>query len=257
RFEEAYRLSRDHRLLWNIALCQKNLRQYAALLGTMRRLEQEAGAALTAEEQKDIVDLRQTAEALVSRVEIAASEGGATVLVDGVAMGTTPLAEPLVVDIGERKVRITKPGFQEFARTLRVEGGGRIGLAAVLEKEARRGRLVVQAGPEDLIAVDGRLMGKGRWEGAVPSGPHALRVSGPKMEAHQAEVLVRDGESRRVEVALNPAAKPGAGRVWLWVAGGAALLAGAAVAGAVLFEPGRPAEQGTLGSFPLSFGGRR
>lgn len=257
RFEEAYKLSRDHRLLWNVALCQKNLRRYVALLDTMRRLEQDAGEQLSAEERQDIADLRRTAAAFVSQIEIAASEPGATVIVDGAAVGTTPLAAPVVVDLGERKIQVRKAGFQEFTRTLRIEGGGSIGVAAVLEREIRRGRLAVVAGADDLITLDGRVVGRGRWEGAVPAGPHALQVTAPKMEAHRSEVLVRDGELRRVPVTLNKEPDPNAKRVWLWIAGGAALAAGAAITGALLFEPGRPADVGTLGSVPLSFGGRR
>ncbi|WP_044240498.1 PEGA domain-containing protein [Chondromyces apiculatus] len=255
QFEKAYALSKDHRVLWNIALCQKNLRRYAALLDTLQRLEKDGGALLTAEDRKDIADLRTTAEGLVSRVEVVANEAGATVLIDDASMGTTPLAAPLVVELGERRIRVTKPGFKEFTRTLRVEGGGRISLAATLTREVRRGTLVVQAGAEDLISLDGRTVGRGRWEGSVPSGQHALRVSAPGKETHEAEVLVRDGEMRRVDVGLNAAASS-SGRTWLWIGGGAALLAGAVITGALLFEPGTPAERGTLGTFPLSFGGR-
>jgi len=44
----------------------------------------------------------------------------------------------------------------------------------------------------------------------------------------------------------------------VWIAGGAAIMAGAVIGGALLFRPTEvPAAQGTLGTFPLSFGGRR
>jgi len=257
KFEQAYELSRDHRLLWNVALCQKNLRRYARLLQTLVRMEKEAGEGLTAEERKEVAELRKVAESLVSRVEIRASEAGATVLVGSEVVGTTPLAEPVLVDIGEHRIRITKPGFKDFMRPERIEGGGRIAIAAMLEKVVHRGRLAVVAGPEDLIALDGRVVGRGRWEGSVPSGTHALRVTAPGKQAHTSEVLVRDNEARRVDVGLNPERRGSSMSTWLWIGGGVALVAGAAVAGAVLFEPGRPAEQGTLGSIPLSFGGRR
>ncbi|WP_169796426.1 PEGA domain-containing protein [Chondromyces crocatus] len=255
RYEKAYELSRDHRLLWSVALCQKNLRHYAGLLTTLQRLEQDAGAKLSEDDRKDLADLRSTAESLVSRIELAVSEAGATVLIDDVPMGTTPLPKPLAVELGERRLQITKPGFKAFSRTLRVEGGSRIGLAATLERDVRRGTLLVQAAPDDLISVDGKLVGRGRWEGPVTSGPHALRVSATGKETHEAEVLVREGELRRVDVGLNKASAS-SGRLWWWLGGGAALLAGAVLTGALLYEPGTPAERGTLGTIPLSFGGR-
>ena len=257
RFERAHELARDHRLLWNVALCQKNLRRYARMLVTVRRIEQEGGAALTAQDRQEILELVKAAEAFVSRLEITASEAGATVSIDDEAVGTTPLAAPVPVDIGERRIRISKAGFKEYVWTETVVGGGKVAVTARLEKAVHRGRLMIAAGRDGLIAIDGKVVGKGRWEGTLPSGTHALRVTAPGMEAHRSEVLIRDEELRRVDVTLNAAEKAGGAGTWLWIGGGAALLAGAVIAGAVLFEPGRPAEQGSLGSVPLSFGGKR
>ncbi|WP_437580265.1 PEGA domain-containing protein [Sorangium sp. So ce887] len=257
RFERAYELSRDHRLLWKIALCQKNLRRYAKMLATLRRMEAEAGAALSARDKKDIADLIQAAGAFVSRLEITASEPGATVFVDDEPVGTTPLAAPVPIDIGERRIRVSKPGFVDFVRREKVVGGGSIALVARLDRAVHRGRLVVAAGRDDLIAIDGKVAGKGRWEGPVASGTHALRVTAPGMTPHEVQVLVRDEELRRIDVSLERAPGPGGASKWLWIGGGAAIFAGALVAGALLFEPGTPAEQGSLGTVPLGFGGRR
>jgi tetratricopeptide (TPR) repeat protein len=252
KFERAHELARDHRLLWNVALCEKNLRRYARMLATLRRLEEEGGDALTAQDRQDIADLVKATETLVSRLEITASEPGAEVFVDDVAVGTTPLPAPVPVDIGARRIRIAKPGFKDFARTETIGGGGKVAIAARLEKAVHRGRLSVTAGAADLIAIDGKAVGRGRWEGALPSGAHALRVTAPGREAHRSDVLIQDDELRRVQIALNPAPEQAGSGKWLWIGGGAALLAGAVIAGALLFEPGKPAEQGSLGTYTLS-----
>ncbi|WP_155798847.1 PEGA domain-containing protein, partial [Sorangium cellulosum] len=257
RFERAYELSRDHRLLWNVALCQKNLRRYAKMLATLRRMEIDAGAALSARDKQDIADLIQAAGAYVSHLEITASEPGATVFVDDEPVGTTPLAAPVPVDIGERRIRVSKPGFVDFVRQEKVVGGGSIALVARLDRALHRGRLAIAAGDDDLIALDGKVVGKGRWEGSVPSGTHALRVTAPGMTPHEVSILVRDEERRRIDVSLERAPERGGASRWLWIGGGAAIFAGALVAGALLFEPGTPAEQGSLGTVPLGFGGRR
>ncbi|WP_438010173.1 PEGA domain-containing protein [Sorangium sp. So ce321] len=257
RFERAYELSRDHRLLWNVALCQKNLRRYAKMLATLRRMEDDAGAALTARDKQDIAELIQAAEAYVSRLEITASEAGATVFVDDAPVGTTPLAAPVPIDIGERRIRVSKPGFVDFVRQEKVVGGGSVALVARLERAVHRGRLLVAAGQDGLIALDGKVVGKGRWEGSVPSGTHALRVTAPGMTPYEVSVLVRDEEHRRIDVSLERAQERGGANRWLWIGGGAAVFAGALIAGALLFEPGTPAEQGSLGTVPLGFGGRR
>ncbi|XYI01660.1 PEGA domain-containing protein [Sorangium sp. So ce1128] len=257
RFERAYELSRDHRLLWNVALCQKNLRRYAKMLATLRRMEDEAGAALSARDKQDIAELIQATGAYVSRLEITASEPGATVFVDDEPVGTTPLAAPVPIDIGERRIRVSKPGFVDFVRQEKVVGGGSVALLARLERAVHRGRLLIAAKQDDLIALDGKVVGKGRWEGSVPSGTHALRVTAPGMTPYEVAVLVRDEEHRRIDVSLERAPERGGASRWLWIGGGAAIFAGALVAGALLFEPGTPAEQGSLGTVPLGFGGRR
>ncbi|WP_437806585.1 PEGA domain-containing protein [Sorangium sp. So ce1078] len=253
RLKRAYELSRDHRLLWDVARCYKELRRYARLIATLNQMEAEGGAALTAQERSDIVELRGFAERLVSRMEVLTNAPGATVFVDDEPVGTTPFPEPVPVDIGERKIRIVRTGFKELTRTETVAGGGRIAISAALEKVAPRGRLRVAAGWNNVIELDGKVVGRGAWEGSLPSGAHVLRVTAPGMLEHRAEVLVQDGGARRIEVKLDKAG----GRGWLWIGGGAALLAGALITGAIVFEPGRPAQLGTLGSLPLSFSSPR
>ncbi|WP_437900050.1 PEGA domain-containing protein [Sorangium sp. So ce124] len=257
RYERAYELSRDHRLLWKIALCQKNLRRYASMLATLRRLEAEGGAALSARDRQDIADLLKAAGNFVSLLEITASEPGAAVFVDDERVGTTPLAAPVPIDIGERRIRVSKPGFVDFVRQVKVVGGDSVALVARLDRAVHRGRLAIAAGQDDLIAIDGKVVGKGRWEGSVQSGTHALRVTAPGMAPHEAQILVRDDQRRRIDVSLERAAQRGGASKWLWIGGGAAIFAGALVAGALLFEPGTPVEQGSLGTVPLGFGGRR
>jgi hypothetical protein len=101
------------------------------------------------------------------------------------------------------------------------------------------------------------MVGKGRWEGTLPSGGHTLRVTAPGMAAHQSEVLVQDNKRRDILVTLNPLPSSG-GSTWIWIAGGAGLVVAAGVTAALLFQPTpAPIPQGTLGTIPLSFGGKR
>ncbi|HTN82663.1 MAG TPA: PEGA domain-containing protein, partial [Sorangium sp.] len=172
-------------------------------------------------------------------------------------VGTTPLAAPVPIDIGERRIRVSKPGFVDLVRQEKVVGGGTVAVLARLERAVHRGRLLVAAEQDGLIALDGKVVGKGRWEGSVPSGTHALRVTAPGMTPYEVAVLVRDEEHRRIDVSLERAPERGGASRWLWIGGGAAIFAGALIAGALLFEPGTPAEQGSLGTVPLGFGGRR
>ncbi len=94
-------------------------------------------------------------------------------------------------------------------------------------------------------------------EAVLPSGGHMLRVTAPGKVAFQSEVVVQDNETRRIPVTLNALPTPPDTSKWFWIGGGAALAIGAIIGGAVIFTPTQaPAAQGTLGTFPLTFGAK-
>src|SRR5262245_42846286 len=163
KFQRAHELSNDPRLLWNVAVCQKNLRRYSKMLATIRRYRKEAGAILTEEEQTQATEIIKTVEAFVSALKLRSNEDGAEVLVDEEKVGVTPLNEPVFVDVGARKIRVKKPGFKDTLITREVPGGGEISLDVTLDKEIHRGRVLVITGQKDLILIDGKTVGQGRY----------------------------------------------------------------------------------------------
>ncbi|MEP7120262.1 MAG: PEGA domain-containing protein [Byssovorax sp.] len=258
KFQRVYELSHDGRLLWNIAVCEKNLRRYTRVLTTLDRYLAEAGKVISAEDRQEAKDLAAAARPLVSALRITVTEPGAAIVIDDVSVGTSPLAAAVSLDVGTRRIHIQKAGYKPFDRPLEVPGGTEMTLTAALEKEVHQGRVTVAAGAADLISIDGRAMAQGKWDGQLSSGGHTLRVTSPGMTIYQSEVVVQDDKSREIQVTLTPLPKASSTSKWLWIAGGAALVAGAVVTGAVLYKPTqRPAVDGTLGTFPLSHGGFR
>lgn len=256
KFQRAYELSDDPRLLWNVAVCEKNLRRYARTLVALKKYQEKSGSLLRDADRQEALDLEQAVKGFVSRLDLKVNEAGAAVVIDGEAIGTTPLDAPLTVDIGVRTIRVTKRGFKDYERVQRVVGAADVALAVTLEKDLRLGRLTITAGPEDLIALDGKAVGKGRWEGSVRSGGHTLRVSSPGMAPREAEVLVKDGEARSIPVSLTPLPQSGP-PTWLWIAGGIALVGGTAAAAALLVEPTPVQGNLTPGTHQLSAGAAR
>lgn len=257
KFQRAYELSNDPRLLLNVAICAKNLRRYTLVFSTLDKLKEDKSPLLTDGDRQAASELAKTVLAFVSPLKLTVNEAGAAVFVDDDQVGTTPLTKEVLLDVGKRRIRVTKPGYKEYVHTGDVAGGTDYVLNVELEKEIHRGRLSVVAGAEDLISLDGKMVGRGRWEGTVPSGGHTLRVTAPGMAAHQSEVLVQDNKRRDIQVTLNPLPSSG-GSTWIWIAGGAGLLVAGGITAAFLFQPtAAPIPQGTLGTFPLSFGGKR
>jgi hypothetical protein len=246
-FLAAYEKSKDPRLLFNVALCARDLGKWTMVLTYANRFLAEAPNA-SAEAKSNADVLVRSASPYVAKLTVQVNEPGATIFVDDEPAGTTPLAQPLMVDIGKRRIRVTKPGFRDVAREVNVQGSGDAPITVALERDIHEGRLVVRAGTNDTITVDGKVVGTGRWEGVLPSGGHTLRVTAPGMRAHQTEVVISDNQVRTVDVTLEKEGK-GAVPSWVWIAGGGLLVSGAAIGGYFIFKPedkqGQPF-QGTL-----------
>jgi hypothetical protein len=262
KFQQAYALSSDPRLLWNAAAAEKNQRHYARVEKLIGEYLAKGGASSEAE-RADAQALIETVHAFIADVTLSVNEAGATVFVDDAAVGTTPLSAPLRLDMGPRRLRVAKPGFKEFTVTQEIVGGSPQSLDVVLQGEQHEGRLRVVGGVNSTIRVDGKLVGLGQWEGTLPSGGHSVEVTADRKLPYRADSLVQDGQLTSVQVALQdePApttavASPRNNSTWLWVSGGIALAAGLGVGGYFLFKPsnqGPPAPvEGSLGSVQLS-----
>jgi hypothetical protein len=258
KFQRAYDLSKEGRLLWNMAVCEKNLRHYSRALGLVERYQREARASMSEQDRREASDLVNAIGSFVGQVWVTVDLPGAAVTIDDEPVGTTPLTAPLQVDIGSRRLRVSKSGYLDYTEMLEVAGKAEVRATAKLEKETHEGRISVDTEPGAAITIDGQAMGVGRWSGTVASGGHTLRVNAKGKRAYQSEVVVRDKESRDISVTLDPESSGLSTTTWLLLTGGAVLVAGAAIGSYFLFkpkdEPAPPAVVGTMppGSVPLA-----
>jgi hypothetical protein len=248
KFLGAFAASGDPRLLWNAAVCEKSLRHYANAASLVRRYLAAGSPLVTDEAARDARAFLEVVEPLTGHLTIAATEPLARVYLDGTEIGTTPLGAALTVDIGTRHVTLRKEGFAEYSTTVQVMGKDQIRVDAVLVRVTHDGRLVVRAGRGDAISIDGTAVGAGEWSGTLASGSHVLRVSAPEKTSYQSDLLMVDDQLRTVDVSLEPL--PHAGRVpaWIWVVGGAVLVAGAATGAYFVFKPGDHQPPVTIGT---------
>lgn len=240
KFTAAFDKSKNPRLLWNIAACEKNLRHYSNLRKYLQRYLAEGYDVLTASEKAEAESFLKAIEPMTASLELTVSEDNAKIFIDDAFVGESPLKEPLVVDVGPRKLRIEKDGFEPYREDLTVGDSPQLKLAARLEAVKREGTLVVYtARPLDAIFVDGTLRGAGTWRGSVSSGPHVVRVSAPQMRTYESEVFLREKETRTVAITLDrePTTKTSAIPKWVWIAGGALVVASGSVAGYFILKP--------------------
>jgi hypothetical protein len=259
KFERAYDLSKDGRLLWNMAVCEKNLRHYSRALRLVERYQQEARALMTEQDRREATDLSDAIASFVGRIWVTVDTPGATVTIDEEPAGTAPLAAALLADIGPRKVRVSMTGYVDHSETVLVAAKIDARMTIKLERETHEGRVSVTAEPGAGIYLDGQAVGVGKWSGTVASGGHTLRVKATGKRAYQSEVVVRDKEARDISVTLDPESSGGSTTTWVLITGGAVLVAGAVVGGYFLFkpkdEPAPPPVVGTMapGSVPLAY----
>ncbi len=262
KFQQAYAQSKDPRLLWNVAAARKGERQYAEVERLVKRYLAET-RNLSADDQSKAETLLQTIDAFIADLAVTVDQPGASVFVDGVEAGTTPLAGPLRVDIGDRMVVVRKPGYVAHEEALKVTGD--TNLAITLAPDVHEGRLRIVSSADATVLVDGKPVTSGAWEGLLPSGPHSIEVTAPGRVPYKTETVVQDGQNTTLRVELEservsapPHAERSSSSTWLWVAAGALVLGGAAAGGYFLLnqKDPQPAEgpQGTLGTLELRLG---
>ena len=261
KFQRAYDESKDPRLLWNTAAAEKNLRHYAKVVELVERYVTESGTRLKPEDRAEADALLATVRAFIATVTLDVQPEGAAVFVDDVQVGVSPMRAPVLIDMGERRIRVSKQGYQDFAATQSLQGGAPFSLMVALQPAVHQGRLRVVAGPGETINIDGKPVGSGEWEGVLPSGIHSVTVTAAGKRTYQSNVAIQDDQTQSVRVALEsdtPAAsKDKGGMTWLWIAGGAVLLRGLGVGAYFAFRPeDKEPVPGTLGTVELPLGGR-
>jgi hypothetical protein len=208
-FERAHDLSGEPRVLYNVAVCDKELGHYARAIASLRASLREGGTTLPAAYVSTANQVIALLAPLVTTLAITADTDGASVFVDGEVVGMTPIASPLAIDVGEHDLTIRKAGYVDFAKHVSAVGGRPIELTVKLEPIVKRGQLVVTAtgGAPNAVAmviVDGNDVGNAPWHGDVISGVHEISVRAPGYSAPARQVDVPPGNETDLAFVLGP-----------------------------------------------------
>jgi tetratricopeptide (TPR) repeat protein len=121
-FERAYQLSPNYRVLYNIGQVRIQLGRYARAFEALTQYVKEGGDAIDPDRraavQKDIDMLAERTAKLIVRT----NEPGADIQLDGVVIGVSPLAGPLIVDAGEHNIGVRKVGFYDKFQSVTLAG---------------------------------------------------------------------------------------------------------------------------------------
>jgi hypothetical protein len=182
----------------NIAIALHELGRNAESLEAYTTLLSEFGGAMPPEELERVGQELAAVRPLVAELEVTSNEPGSVVVVDGMQRGTTPLTAPVKVDAGTRTVRVSHEGFDTFVGQISIAGGQKKTVRAELRRLTATGTLAIQeaSGAELEVLIDGAVVGKTPWRGALAAGTHTVVLRGAEdFGTPPSSAVVRVGEA--------------------------------------------------------------
>lgn len=229
-FQAAYAASPHFSVLYNIAQTQLALSQPAEATQTFERYLAEGGTsvpparrrevqAVMAKAREQAGEARSTPEAAstapaaskprAGQIQIQCATPDMAVFLDGVAVGQTPLAKPLLADLGPHRIRIERPGYASSERSLSVDQDGFVSIACADRPLAPlpavlSAQLQVKVTPAWAeVLVDGRI-----YSGApLVAGRHKLRLQADAHVPEERVVTLSAGKISQLLIALKPTAR--------------------------------------------------
>jgi tetratricopeptide (TPR) repeat protein len=137
-----------------------------------------------------------------------------------------PSAKDIAVPGAAYVMTVSLGGFERETLDIRVDIGKPYTYFFNLRRQ--KGTVVIQATPADArIFVDDKLVGIGRFEGALEAKKYAIATERNGFEPQRREVELRAGELRRVSFELDPKAQFGRRQLIAYATGGGAFATGA------------------------------
>ena len=160
-FNAAFEASKYPRVLFNVAVCEKNLARYGRAIEVFKRELVEGKGVLSAEEEAEIRTQITGLERFDTQITIDVSEPGAEVDIDEAKVVVSPLATSISAPVGERHIRVSKVGFADARETieLKAETASRVSLKLTPIQKTALVNIEVVGPKTAIVKVDGREVG--------------------------------------------------------------------------------------------------
>ena len=206
-FNAAYDASKNPRVLFNVAVCEKNLTRYARAIEIFKKELEEGKGQLSAAEEADVKQQITGLEQFVAQLTIDVSEPGAEIFIDENKIGVSPLAAPVRVQLGERHVRAGKPGFADARETIELKGGatGRVTLKLAPAKQTSLVNVNVVGPARAVVKIDGKEVGPAPYRGQVEvsASPHEFSAEATDYVPAVQSAIVKENEPLNLTLQLS------------------------------------------------------
>jgi hypothetical protein len=205
-FNAAYEASKNVRVLFNVAVCEKNLGRYARAIEIFKKELEEGKGQLAPDEEAEIKTQITGLEQFVATLVVEVSEPGAEIYVDEAKVGVSPMPGPISVQLGERRIRASKAGFADARETIELKGGasGRVSLKLAPITKTSLVNINVVGPTNATVKIDGKEVGPAPYKGqvGVSAEPHQFSAEAPGYVPATQSAVVRDGEQLTLTLQL-------------------------------------------------------
>lgn len=122
-FSRAYEIAPNYRVLYNLAQVELERHDYASAMRFFQRYLEDGGAEVDAERRAEVEREILSLKNRVAELTVKSNVPGVELSIDGAVIGTLPLAAPVLVSAGVRRIAARRDGYQPIDRTLSVAGG--------------------------------------------------------------------------------------------------------------------------------------
>jgi len=153
-FRKAYQISPSYRVLYNIAQAQYALHDFVSAYQSLVQYMSEGGGEIAADRRAQVDEMMARLRERIAHLQISTNLAGAEIRVDGVSVGTSPLAGAITVNVGTRRVSAFKEGSPEAVRVVTVAGKENLKIDLRMdEPEARSALGVAGSGSKSAPAM--------------------------------------------------------------------------------------------------------
>ncbi len=217
KFQEAYDVSHNPRVLFNVGVCERNLKHYSRAIAKFKQELAEGAGKLSPQDRADIQTTLAALERFIGAIEVTVGEGEATVYIDDVKVGQAPLG-PVPADVSSdpHHVRVEKEGFFPFEkRDVLLTSNATVKVVVELEPKVKKSEveIAVTGAPGASVWIDGIDRGPSPFKGLVEVGPHTFEARQAGYEPTQQRQEVVYKQKLKVQLPLEREMREGKARI--------------------------------------------
>ncbi|MCP4603057.1 MAG: PEGA domain-containing protein [Proteobacteria bacterium] len=203
-FQESYSIRPKALVLYNIAMCQKELKRNIEAIESFKRYLDEAGEAPESKLLLKAKAALSELESLVSKLNIEGAPDSAELTIDNKLIGLISPEDPILLEPGQHEIRIIALGYLPYEKTITAIPGTKTALTIQMSPFRARVKLGCGSEKEAIVYLDGEIVGICPYESEVDPGEHLVRVEVPNKKAFVQKIVLTGGQNVDIEAVFEP-----------------------------------------------------